>query len=88
MTSTAKVGFFNAPSPLGALVRRRTRQPRRPGTILSRIGAIIFAAGDTEATWWNWEIHERHWGLGRRYRDRRFLLRTAIPAQRRELGGE
>jgi hypothetical protein len=40
---------------------------------------MLFAADDAEATWWNWEIHERHAGLGRRYRDPRFYLRTIIP---------
>jgi hypothetical protein len=31
-----------------------------------------FAANDTEAYWWEWQITKTHGGLGRSYRDPRF----------------
>jgi hypothetical protein len=77
MTNTTQVGFIVPP--LTGATSRLTRPPRHRSGLLSRIGAILFAADDAEAAWWNWEIHERHLGLGRRYRDPRFYLRTIIP---------
>lgn len=40
--------------------------------LLTRAGDLIFAANDREALWCGWEIHRRHAGLSRRYRDPRF----------------
>lgn len=65
---------FNVTRPLTVTSCSLTASPRRR-TILSRIGALLFAAADTEAGWRGWEIHERHLGLGRRYRDPRFSQR-------------
>jgi hypothetical protein len=62
---------LNVTRPLAVTPCSLTASPRRR-TILSRIGALLFAAADTEAGWRGWEIHERHLGLGRRYRDSRF----------------
>ena len=66
MANTTHAGFI-VTSPLTG---RLTTPPRR--TILSRIGAWLFASCDAEASWRGWEVHERHLGLGRRYRDPRF----------------
>jgi hypothetical protein len=82
MTNTTQVGFFvppPTPAPYTGATRGLTRPPRRRSDVLSRIGAMLFAADDAEAIQWNWETHERHGGLGRRYRDPRFYLRTIIP---------
>jgi hypothetical protein len=83
MTNTTQVGFFvpppTTPAPYAGAARGLTRPPRRRSDILSWIGAMLFAVDDAEAIWWNWEIHQRHAGLGRRYRDPRFYLRTIIP---------
>jgi hypothetical protein len=51
---------LNVTRPLAVTPCSLTASPRRR-TILSRIGALLFAAAD-----------ERHLGLGRRYRDSRF----------------
>jgi hypothetical protein len=37
-----------------------------------RAGLRVFARTDAEARWQGWQIIERHGGLSRRYRDRRF----------------
>jgi hypothetical protein len=37
-----------------------------------RLGDRLFAANDTEAFMWGWEITRTQFGLGRRYRDHRF----------------
>jgi hypothetical protein len=37
-----------------------------------RCGDRRFAANDTEAYWWGWQITKTHGGLGRSYRDIRF----------------
>jgi hypothetical protein len=39
---------------------------------LRRRGDRWFAANDTEASWWGWQITKTHGGLGRGYRDPRF----------------
>jgi hypothetical protein len=65
---------FNVTRPLTVTTCSLAASPRRR-TILSRIGALLFAAADDEAGWRGWEIHERNLGLGRRYRDPRFSQR-------------
>jgi len=82
MTSTTHAGFRTTPPLTGTVCRLITPPGFRP-TLLSRIGAWLFAASDAEATWWHWEIRERHFGLGRRYHDPRFYLRTVIPGPAR-----
>jgi hypothetical protein len=61
-------------------------------TLMSRIGAWIFAATDAEAGWWGWEIHERWRGLARRYRDPRFDQRARLAdidsEHRHAIGGD
>jgi hypothetical protein len=74
MANTTHVGF-SVTTPLAGTPCSLTAPPRRR-RILSRIGAWIFARADTEAGHWGWEIHERHLGLGRRYRDPRFDRRS------------
>jgi hypothetical protein len=70
---------FSVTRPLAATLGSRGARPRWR-TILSRIGAVLFAAADAEAGWRGWEIHERHLGLGRRYRDPRFGARDTWTA--------
>lgn len=70
---------LNATRPLTVTPRSRIAWSRWR-TILSRLGAVLFAAADAEAGWRGWEIHELHLGLGRRYRDPRFGARDTWTA--------
>jgi hypothetical protein len=77
-------------SPLASSLFSLTTPPRR--TLVSRIGAWIFAAADAEAGWWGWEVHERWRGLARRYRDPRFgrrgMLADTDSESRHAIGGD
>ena len=86
MNTTTNVAF-NVTRPLAVTTCNLTAPLLRRRGILSRIGALLFARQDIEAGWRGWQIHERHLGLSRRYRDPRFDTWTA-PAESAELGEE
>jgi hypothetical protein len=75
----ARLAYLGARTALAGLLDVRSRPALLAGWLAglpARAGDLIFAANDREALWRGWEIHRRHVGLGRRYRDSRFDMLT------------
>ena len=49
------------------------------GHCLTRVGNLLFAGKDQEASWHAWTVERRGAGLGRAYRDPRFDTLTSCP---------
>ncbi len=89
INGTPVLGKGNPSWPIGNVTETRKVPPAGAGASLvasladlpRRLGDRLFASNDAEAGWRGWEVTVLAGGLGRQYRDRRFItLRNGFDA--------